>query len=169
MFSFHAIFFWPLGGCFGSLCLNLWWDEGGFFRGLQASEMRSHSLLVMFYEVYHGNSRSPSNHNLGYDVFPFSTHLNASRLIFLNISDFQDTCIIWRLPFHFAVDNLFVPESPAASLKNPLLQCLRQDPMYNNIIQHQRCAYFEFCIFFSWKAWAKNNTRVKYHDDILRV
>ena len=65
MLSFHAIFFWPLGGCFGSLCLNLWWDKGGFFRGLQSSEMRSHILLVMFYEFYHGNSRSPSNHHLG--------------------------------------------------------------------------------------------------------
>lgn len=42
------------------------------------------------------------------NYFPCSTHLNANRLIFLNISDFQYTCIMWRLPFHFAVDNLFV-------------------------------------------------------------
>ena len=63
---FMPFFFWPHGRMLwitmSQLVVGRRW---GFFRGLPPSEMRSHILLVMFYEFYHGNSRSPSNHHLG--------------------------------------------------------------------------------------------------------
>lgn len=101
-------FFDRMGGCFGSLCLNLWWDEGGVFsvgfRPVKWGHIScwwcfTNSTMVI---VDHHQTTIWDNY------FPCSTHLNANRLIFLSISDVQDTCIIWRLHFHFAVDNLFV-------------------------------------------------------------